>query len=189
MLTTVLLLGLMLVATATDLAWHKVYNWTTYTGMAAAMVVSAAGTLALRLHGCREAWLRARLGWLSLQECFAGLLICGVPMLLCFVLFRVGGGDVKLMAMLGAWLGPEKGLEAMLWTFVLGGMAGLSTLIWRVGAIRLASRSLRQLAWLVRLGQPSPWTEEERAMLRPPLFLAPSALAAVLIVRFSLIPA
>ena len=33
-------------------------------------------------------------------------------------MFKVGGGDVKLIAMLGAFLGPEQGITAMLWTFV-----------------------------------------------------------------------
>ena len=35
---------------------------------------------------------------------------------------QVGGGDVKLIAMLGAFLGPEQGITAMLWTFVCGAL-------------------------------------------------------------------
>ena len=57
-----------------------------------------------------------------------------------FRMFRVGGGDVKLIAMLGAFLGLEKGIEAMLWTFVLGGCMALIVLVWRVGPWRLAVR-------------------------------------------------
>jgi hypothetical protein len=55
-----------------------------------------------------------------------------------------------------------------------------------VGPIRLLARVLRQILWSLRLGRWSPLGEAERAQLQPPLFLAPSALAAVVIVRFSL---
>ncbi len=37
MLATILLLGLTAAAAATDLARHKIYNWTTYSGIAAAL--------------------------------------------------------------------------------------------------------------------------------------------------------
>ena len=53
--------------------------------------------------------------------------LCGAAMLVCYVLFAggVGGGDLKLIAMMGAWLGVYRGLEAMLWTMVIaGGMEG-----------------------------------------------------------------
>lgn len=175
MLATILLLGLVLTATLTDVAQHKIYNWTTYSGILAALGLSAAG------------WLVYDGRPISLLESLLGLLACGVVMLVCFALFRVGGGDVKLIAMMGAFLGPELGITAMLWTFVLGGCVGLIVLIWRVGPLRLVARVLRQVLWTLRLGQWQPLTDAERAQLQPPLFLAPSALAAVLIVRFSLL--
>ena len=175
MLATILLLGLVSVATATDLAWHKIYNWTTYTGMLTALALSAVG------------WLVFPRWRVSFLESLIGLLACGLVMLVCFVMFKVGGGDVKLIAMLGAFMGPEKGIEAMLWTFVLGGCVGLIVLIWRVGPVRLVVHVCRHIVWSLRLGSLCPLTDEERAQLQPPLFLAPSALAAVVIVRFSLV--
>jgi prepilin peptidase CpaA len=183
MLATILLLGLVLLATVTDLARHKIYNWTTYTGMLAALGLSAAGSACLSLgYGSED--LLCRLGWISIWDSLLGLAACGLVMLVCFVGFRVGGGDVKLIAMLGAILGLEQGITAMLWTFVLGGCTGVIVLIWRVGPLRLVTRVLRQVLWTLRLGRWSPLSESERAQLQPPLFLAPSALAAVLIVRF-----
>ena len=186
MLVTAMLLTLVGVATATDVLRHRIYNWTTYPGILAAIGLSAVGPL-LRRGGVDEAWLRHWLGWQSMGECLAGLALCGSLMLVCFVLFRVGGGDVKLMAMLGALLGPQKGLEALLWTFVLGGCMGLCLLIWRVGAVWLVVRVVRQIGWTLRLGRWRPLSPEERAMLQPPLFLAPSAAVAVVIVQFELI--
>src|SRR5438270_468124 len=80
-------------------------------------------------------------GWLSdlsgLEDSLKGFAVCGGLMLVCFVFFGIGGGDVKLIAMMGAFLGFYRGVEALLWTFVLGAAAGLAILIWRVGLWRL----------------------------------------------------
>jgi prepilin peptidase CpaA len=186
MLATVLLLGLVLVASITDLRRHKIYNWTTYSGMIAALGASAGGSLWLAASGAGEARL-AGWGWISFWQSLLGLVACGAVMLLCYVLFRIGGGDVKLIAMLGAFLGPQQGIETMLWTFVLAGCMALIVLVWSVGPLRLAGRLWRQLAGVLRLPYWSPLTETERKELHSPLFLAPSALAAVVIVRFGII--
>lgn len=185
MLATVLLLALTLIAAITDLLWRKIYNWTTYPGILLALGASAGGWLAAAAGADPDRL--AALGWISPAQSALGLAACGLVMLACFVLFRVGGGDVKLMAMLGAIMGPEQGIETMLWTFVLGGCVGLIVLVWRVGAIAIVARVFRQVFWTLRLGLWNPLTPAERAELQPPLFLAPCALAAAVIVRFELI--
>jgi len=185
MLATILLLGLVLVATATDLLQHKIYNWTTYCGMLAALGINALGELLPETAAGSARY--ERLGCIGLSASFGGLAVCGFLMLVCFVMFKIGGGDVKLIAMLGAFLGPEDGIEAMLWTFVLGGCMGLIVLIWRVGPVRLMARGFRQIVYTSRIRRWSPLTPEERKQLQPPLFLAPCALAAVVMVRFSLL--
>ncbi len=186
MVAKVLLLGLLAVATATDLTRHRIYNWTTYPGILAALGLNALGTGLLRGGLLEEAMLR-RLGWVGLAESALGFLICGAVLLICYVLLKVGGGDVKLIAMLGAFLGVERGVEAMLWTFVLGGGLGLIVLVWRFGPLRLIASVGRHLLWTLRLGRFQPLTVEERAALQPPLFLAPSALVACVIVQFGLL--
>jgi len=183
MVATVLLVGLLLVASVTDFRRRKIYNWTTYPGILAAIGFNAVGAVLLETTVVAEQTLRS-LGWIGLLESLVGFVVCGFVLLVCFVLLKVGGGDVKLIAMVGAFLGPERGIEAMLWTFVLGGCVGVIVLIWRVGPVRLLVRTLRQLLWTLRLGRWSPLTPEERAQLQPPLFLAPNAVAAVLIVQF-----
>ncbi|MBN2473599.1 MAG: prepilin peptidase [Pirellulales bacterium] len=189
MLATVVLLGLVLVAAGTDLRRHKIYNWTTYPGILVALGLNAVGEVLLVTTDMDSTRLRTTLGYIGFWQSALGLLACGLLMLVCFVLFKVGGGDVKLIAMLGAFLGPEDGIETMLWTFVLGGCMGLIVLIWRVGAVRVTARAFRQLVYTLRLGRWSPLTDEERSQLQPPLFLAPCAVAAVVIVRFRLLDA
>jgi len=118
-------------------------------------------------------------GWQPLSECIAGVLICGLLMLLCFVFFGPGGGDVKLLAMVGALLGLEKGLEVLLWTFVFGGCLGLIILIWRVGLWRLVARGSQLLVGVLTLGIALEPPAEERRELQMPVFLGPCAAAAV----------
>jgi prepilin peptidase CpaA len=187
MIGAALLLTLLAVAAATDLARHKVYNWNTYPGILAAWILNAAGTLWLWVVGSEGEPRLRELGWIGLKDSLLGFLVCGLVLLLCYLLFEVRGGDVKLIAMMGALLGWERGMTAMLWTFVIAGCVGLIVLVWRVGPGGLLAWAWRQLLWLLRLGRPSPFTPEERALLQSPLHLAPSALAAAVIVQFQLV--
>ena len=186
MLATAAVIALVLVASITDLRRHRIYNWTTYPGILAALGLNTLGDAAVRFkvvapQQCK--WL----GWIGLWPSLSGLLLCGGILLVCFVLFKVGGGDVKLIAMVGAFLGPQRGIEAMLWTFVIGACLALIVLVWRVGPLRLGQHAFRYALWALRLGRPDPLEPELRAQMQPPLFLAPSALAAVVIVQFSLV--
>jgi prepilin peptidase CpaA len=110
-------------------------------------------------------------------------------MLVCYVFFAggVGGGDVKLIAMMGAFLGVYAGFEAMLWTFVLGGCVGLVTLVWRLGVVQLTRRIISRVWSVLRARSWVPLTDQEREPLQVHLFLSPAALVAVLIVRFPLL--
>jgi prepilin peptidase CpaA len=186
MVLTAVMLLLVSLAAITDMLWHKIYNWTTYSGIMVALGASAVGTMLGLAEDRSHPWTRL-IGWIELSESAAGFLVCGLLMLVCFVFFQIGGGDVKLLSMLGAFLGLEQGISTLLWTFVLGGAMGLVMLIWRVGAVTLVARSLRHLMWTLRLKTLSALTDEERQQLQPPLFLAPSALAALCIVRFELL--
>ena len=165
MISTFLLPALLLVAAVTDVRRHKIYNWNTYPGILAGMVLSAAEPRGI-----------------GIGASLAGVLVCGGVMLVCFVLFNMGGGDVKLVAMMGAFLGVERGIEAMLWTFVLGGIMGTALLIWRIGLVRIAMQSVRHLRLVFRSKGWVPLTEEEREPLQRWLFLAPSGLAAACLV-------
>ena len=185
MLATVLLLGLLLVATVTDLLRHKIYNWTTYPGMLAGLCLNAAADVGGLANSEVQQQLAWWMGYVGFWQSLIGLLACGFLMLVCYVMLKIGGGDVKLMAMVGALLGVDKGIEAMLWTFVLGMCLALIVLIWRVGPLLLVARTFRQVMRTLRLGCWSPLTPDERKQLQSPLFLAPCALAAVLIVRLS----
>ncbi len=156
------LAGLLMVATVTDIRRQKIYNGTTYPGL----------LLGLFLAGFEH-------GWPGLENRLLAVLLCGGLMLLAFVLLGIGGGDVKLIAMMAAFLGIERGVLAMLWTFVFGAIAAGALLIWRLGAGRILRKAWEHLQAMFTAKTWVPLTEEERKPLKRGLYLAPSALAAV----------
>jgi prepilin peptidase CpaA len=187
LIATACLFALLAVAAATDFSRRKIYNWTTYPGILLALGLNAVATLLEQggLVGSERA-MRA-CGDIGLEQSLLGCLLCGGLMLICYVSFGIGGGDVKLMAMIGAFLGLERGLETLLWTFVLAGCLGIVALIWKVGPGRLNGRALRQALYVLRIGGWPELTPDERKQLSFPWFLAPTALAAAALVQFEFI--
>jgi len=172
MIGQTLILLLVLVCAVTDLVWHKIYNAVTYPGIVAGLLFSMGPQ-----------------GWGApggFEDSLKGLAACGGLMLAAFLLFDVGGGDVKLLAMEGAWLGLERGLECLLWTFVIGGAVALAILVWKLGTWNLLKALSRHLLWSLRLGRAIPLSVEEQAALQPPLYLALAAVPALCIVALDL---
>ena len=163
---TVVVLLLVAIAAWTDLRERKLYNWNTYPGMLIGMAMHA-------LPGSP----------ISLSDSLAGWLACGFLMLLCFVLMPVGGGDVKLLAMIGAGLGLEDGLTALLWTCTLGAISALAAVIWQLGAWTILKGAVHRAALLIRAQGWVPWTTEQKLVLNQRFRLGPCALLAVVITR------
>jgi prepilin signal peptidase PulO-like enzyme (type II secretory pathway) len=91
----------------------------------------------------------------------------------------LGGGDVKLLTMIGALAGLEMGLKALLWTLIFGGCVGLTVLIWRIGAMTLVKRTGQLLVGVLTLGTVLSPPPEEQEKLKSPIFLGPCAAAAL----------
>ncbi len=188
MFSTVCLMIPLSIASVTDARTHTVHNWTVYPGILFALTISIVATVAGRdlIQGTAAdvAWFGTPDVWTAL----GGFLSCGSIMLVCYVFFPggLGGGDVKLLAMVGAFLGTGQGLEVMLWTFVLGGCFGLCILVWQVGVFQLLARLARRMRSVMTARSWLPLTDDERKPLQVRLFLSPAALAAVVIVRFGI---
>lgn len=76
-------------------------------------------------------------------------LASGLVTLLPMYLFRVmGAGDVKLMAMVGAFLGVEDVVGAILATFLAGGVLSLG-FAWKTGVLR---RTLQNIRFIIYSG-------------------------------------
>jgi prepilin peptidase CpaA len=127
-----------LVASVTDLWKFKVYNALTVPTLLLGVVISA------RLGGGAglvSSLLGAGLGF--------GLLI------LFFAAGGVGAGDVKLLAAVGAWLGPHLTLEVFVASALCGGVYSLALVFARGGVLGLA---LELIAARSRLLAPGSWS-------------------------------
>ena len=100
-------------ATIGDIGWRRIPNWLTVAGAAGGLACAASG------------------GWRSLGLAAAGAAV-GFLLLLPFHLFgAMGGGDVKLMAAYGAFLGPAGILLAGVFTAMLGGVCAAVVMLCR----------------------------------------------------------
>ncbi len=112
--TAFVLSVLLVVAVATDLKSHRIPN----------LLLLPALSLALMLHAVNA-------GMVGLLTAIGGL-AAGLAMLL--PLYAVGGmaaGDVKLLGVVGSFLGPWGALVAGLATMMAGAVLGIAFLLWQ----------------------------------------------------------
>jgi prepilin peptidase CpaA len=68
--------------------------------------------------------------------------VVGTLLFLPFFLLRgMGGGDVKLLAALGAWIGPQEAVFLALYSLIAGGVLGLAVALAR-GYLSIALRNI-----------------------------------------------
>lgn len=117
------LVVLLLMITQQDIRSHRIPNKLVLIGV----------ILGVLLNGLLpEGWgfnsvIPGGLGWL---EALKGLGVGMAVLLPIYWLRAMGAGDVKLMAMVGAFLGPGDVLWAVLATFVAGGVMALVVVLW-----------------------------------------------------------
>ena len=95
-----------------DVISGRIPNRLTYPAMLAALIARA-----------------AFFGWRGLLEGFLGLVLCGGVFLLFFAIHAMGGGDVKLMAAVGAWVGYHNAGVALIVCALAGGLIALGYVI------------------------------------------------------------
>lgn len=119
-----ILFALLLAASISDCRSYKIPNWLTFGGSAFALIYSLVVPFSPQLG----------FGW-SLGGFALGLSL----MLPLYMLGMMGAGDVKLMAMVGAFLGMTHTLYAVLFVFASGGLAALVYALWHQSLLRMAS--------------------------------------------------
>ncbi len=128
MTASYLVVGVLLIlACISDLRTRRIPNVLTF----------SAAAIALVFHFLTGGWSAA--GW-SLAGCLLGALLF-FPM---FALGGMGAGDVKLLAAVGAWLGPAQVAMAALATSIAGGVIALAV-AFAHGYLKVAYRNLWML--------------------------------------------
>lgn len=108
-----LIILMMVICIYTDIKGRRIYN-------KALIPFLAAGFAANLLAG----------GWPGLLESSKGLLVGLGLLLIPFAMGGIGGGDVKLLAVIGAIKGPSFALSTFLAGAMAGGVMALALLIW-----------------------------------------------------------
>ena len=103
-----------LVGAGTDLRSARIPNRLTYNALVAGLGLRA-----------------AVLGFPGLKSGAAGILVAGSLFLLLFVLGAMGGGDVKLMTAVAAWVGSSHVVTLLLAAALAGGVLALGRTIFR----------------------------------------------------------
>jgi len=116
----VVVLIVALIATVCDLRTRRIPNWLTFGAALAAFVYSA-------FDGGLAGVGTSAAGWLAGAALFFPF----------FALGGMGAGDVKLLAALGAWLGPAQSLWVAMFAAMAGGVLGLAVAMVR-GYLRTA---------------------------------------------------
>lgn len=112
----------------TDARSRRIPNWLTYPAI----------PLAILLHTIAGGWPGAKLSLLGTA--------LGLGALLPFVLVRsLGGGDWKLVGALGAFFGPRRLVQVLIYTLLINGVMALVMVIWK----KRVGKTLRNLAHLI----------------------------------------
>lgn len=121
---TSILFILLVVAAVIDYRSHKIPNWLTVSGLAFGLIYNTA--FSSSSHG----------GFLW---AFGGLMFGFLIMLPLYALRVMGAGDVKLMAMVGAFLGIYDTFHAVIAVFIMGGIAALGFALFNKALARMLS--------------------------------------------------
>lgn len=119
-----LLVWLLGVSAVSDLLWRRIFNWVTGPALLAVAVVQLVGLIAPDVP--------ARAALPPWPTSLAGFGLCLGLMLFLWLAFRGGEGDVKLIAVLGAVLGPHGGVEAAVGGYLLAAVVALGILGFRL---------------------------------------------------------
>jgi prepilin peptidase CpaA len=110
-----------------DVRRARIPNWMTYGSAAAGLVV------------------RALAGWAGLKGGLVGLLAGGGIFYVLFLLGGMGGGDVKLMAAVGAWAGGAQTVVVLVASALAGGVLALGYILF-FGRVRATVLNIVEIA-------------------------------------------
>jgi len=117
-----MLCAILAIASYGDVRNHRISNTLSLVGLITALGLQLLGS---GLHGLTSGLLGAGIG-----------LACFAPF---YLLRAMGAGDVKLLAAVGAFLGPQGALYAALFSLLAGGLGAIGYVLWR--ALRASASS------------------------------------------------
>lgn len=117
-----LLCGFLIAAAVIDIRTYRIPNWLTFSGIAVALGYSLSFPSP---------------GGYGIGSASLGMLIAFVLILPFYMLRVMGAGDVKLMAMVGAFVGSSTALAVVVSSFIVGGIAAILFALSRRATLRM----------------------------------------------------
>jgi prepilin peptidase CpaA len=154
-----------------DLLTRRIPNWLTFPGTLAGLGLNW--------------WVG---GYEGLLGGFWGLTAGFFLLFFFYILGGMGGGDVKLLALVGSFLGPRLAFYAFIWMALSGGLLALGSLICK-RAFSETARNLKSLflGWILRTGQVNQIHLQNPSLIKLPYGVA-IAIGTVLAVYFQRLP-
>ncbi len=166
------LIACLVTAAWTDIKWRRIPNWLTLSLMTAGVA--------------RASWMH---GLSGLGNSVSGLFVGGGLGFALFAISALGGGDVKLLAAIGSWLGPK----GVFLVFMAEALVGLVIVLVQATAQRRIGTLFRNSALIVAGFAYAPETGIEHAVesgrsmksvARPLPYAVPALVATVLVLAF-----
>ncbi len=124
------LLTVLLVSSVTDLAWHRIPNALLLPALVLALILQASGD-----------------GLDGLLSAATGLIVGLVFLMPLHAMGGMGAGDVKLLGVVGAFLGPWGALVAGVAALISGAVLGIAYIAWRSFRPILAYQAWKLTQW------------------------------------------
>lgn len=134
-LHTIVFIVLVAMAAWTDVRSRRIPNEIVVTGFGVALLLRAMVGFDVHVDGLQGAGL-------------AFLVV--LPL---FALRAIGGGDAKLVIMVGAFMGPERLVPALLVTGIVGGVMAVGAMIRQRAALRVLRSTVGLVTYGVTLGR------------------------------------
>ena len=139
-LPLLLLFALLAAAVWHDVRARRIPNAIVFPGMLAALVLHAVLPAGAGLFD-------AHMGGLGLLDALGGLGLGLALLLPMYALRLMGAGDVKLLAMVGAFVGMGQILTVGLVTLVMGGVLALAFAAWKRSLVRLVGNTYQMAVY------------------------------------------
>lgn len=166
-----LLLVVIGVCAYTDLRWHRIFNWATYSAFLWGLLINLALDVSHWIgqpiqplgHPGNPPWLN--LGAIGLgRSLIAGL----ITFLLMFILYRISGGgagDVKIATAIAVYLGLERSFSMLVYSYLAAGLYGLSLILWKLGPVASIGYVIRKFGSNLLPGRIAPPSEFDKTLL------------------------
>lgn len=170
MTSLVFLVGLLAAAVYFDFRYHRIPNALTLGGALAGLVFV----------------VQADASWQTLALSAGGAAIGTLLFLPLYAFGKMGGGDVKLLGMVGVFVGPVGVFWAAMWSLIAGGALAVLWLIGAWGVRELSFRTLGTLT-LMRLPGALPLGSDADSALKSKMpYAAAIAVGALIAARLQL---